>query len=309
MISNNALILRCRKESSDANNDQFFQDVINEGQKVTENELNDFVVEDTRTGNTIAGFNQIPTPENYLRAKFLYVTNNNSRYDFTFIYTEPDWQRAVAFQQSSQSNYGVLAFPRIDYVELYPTPASILPYTFQYVSEYHDMQYLDTTQGTIVSITNSAPLLALPYATVVGVGVSWQPYMAGQFFQMAGDKQWYKITSVPNTTTLILGKAYAGIAIGGFPSLNYTIGEMPRLPEAAHMLLYYYAMKEYYGGPKKDATKGTYFSNQYDKWLSWAKGTFGSRTEMGVIPSQRALRRFNARNPNLFPLTINGGGN
>lgn len=310
MKSFTTLVNRCAQDASDFKNLQFFKDAINEGEKVTENELDNFVVEDTRTGNTIAGFNQIPTPENYLRAKFLYVTNTPSRYDFRFIYSEEQWQTVVAFQQNVQSNYGIYAFPRIDYIELYPTPSSILPYTLQYVSEYHDMIYDDYALGTITSITNTAPTNALPYATVIGAGDNSQafaPYMAGMFFQMQGDRQWYKITSAPNTSTLILGKAYQGLSVNTLPNKAYTIAQMPRLPEAAHMLLYYYAMKEYYYGPKKDPTKGNMWAGLYDKWLGWAKGTFSGRTEMGVIQSQRNIRRFNGRNPNLFPMTISGG--
>lgn len=310
MKSFTALTNRCAQDTSDFKNLQFFKDAINEGEKIIENELDNFVVEDTRVGNTIAGFNQIPTPENYLRAKFLYVTNTPSRYDFRFIYSEDQWQRIVAFQQNVQSNYGVYAFPRIDFIELYPTPSSSLPYTLQYVSEYKDMQYADYNLGTIKSIANTFPTNALPYATVVGnadSGQSFQPYMAGMFFQMSGDAQWYKITSVTNTSTIILSKSYQGLAVTSFPNQAYTIAQMPRLPEAAHMLLYYYALKEYYYGPKKDPTKGNMYGGLYDKWLAWAKATFNTRTEMGVIQSQRNIRRFNARNPNLFPMTISGG--
>ncbi len=300
----NALYVKCRTAASDSNNDQFFKDAINESAKIVENELDDFVVEDTRTGNTIATLGQIPTPENFIRGKFLYVTNNPIRYDAQFIYAEDHWQRIVAFQQTVQSNYLIYAFPRVDTIELYPIPASSLPYTLQYVSEQRDMQYDDITSGTISSIVNTTPAAALPYATVTGSGTNWLPYMAGMFFQMQGDRQWYKITSVTNTTHLVLAKAYNGIAIAGFPNVNYTIGEMPRLPEAAHLLPFYWAMKSYFGEIKKDPAKMNMYGGLFDKWLAWSKGTFAGRMEMGVIPSQRALRRFNARNPNLFPMNI-----
>lgn len=307
MKSFQTLYTKCQSYASDTQSAQFFKDAINDGAKITENELDDFVVEDVRTGNTIAGFGQIPTPENYIRYKFLYVTNSPSRYDARPIYSEDQWQRIVAFQQSVQSNYLIYCFPRIDFIELYPIPSSILPYTLQYVSEFHDMQYDDVTAGSISTIVNTTPLNALPFATVTGSGTNWLPYMAGMFFQMQGDRQWYKITSVTDTTHIVLNKAYTGIAISGFPNTKYTIGEMPRLPEAIHLILFYYAMKEYYSGPKKDPTKYKLFADLYDKWLAWGKGTFAGRTEMGVIPSQRNIKRFNARNPNLFPMTINGG--
>lgn len=305
MLSFQTLYTKCKTYSSDSVNTQFFKDAINEGQKVTENELDNFVVEDTRTGNTIAGFAQILTPENYIRGKFLYVLNGTQRYDAEFVYSEEQWQTIVAFQSSVSSNFLQKVFPRIDYMELYPKPVSILPYTLQYVSEYRDMQYDDVT-GLIVSITNTAPLLAMPFATVVGNGTSWTAAMAGRYFQLTGDKNWYKITSVTDATHLVLGKAYAGIAVAGFPTLGYTIAEMPRLPEASHMLLYYYALKEYYAGPKKDSANMKKFSDLYDKWLAWSKGTFASRTEMGVIPSQRHLRRLRGKNPNLFPINMDG---
>lgn len=305
MLSFQTLYNRCINNAGDSVNTQYFKDTINEGEKVTENELNDFVVEDQRTGSTVASLNQIPTPENYIRGKFLYVTSGNLRYDAEFVYSEDAWQSIVANQQNVLSNYLRFAFPRIDYIELFPTPSSILPYLLQYVSEFHDMQYDDYSTGTIASITNSAPTLALPFATVVGTGSpAWTANLAGRYFQMTGDRQWYKITSVTNSTTLVLQKAYAGIAISGFPTAGYTIAEMPRLPEASHILLYYYAMKEYYAGPKKDSAKAQQFGALYDKWLAWAKGTYASRTAMGVIPNQRKLRGFGVRNPNLFPRNL-----
>lgn len=306
MLSFQSLYQRCAKDAGDTNNNQFFKDTINEGAKVTENELDNFVVEDMRTGNTIAGFNQIPSPENYIRAKFLYVTSGVLRYDAKFVYSEDAWQGIVASQANIQSNMLTHAFPRPDYIELFPKPSSILTYTLQYVSEYRDMQFDDVT-GLVVSITNTAPLVALPFATVIGNGTSWTANMAGRYFKMNGDNQWYKITSVTDTTHLVLGKAYAGLLssnIPQLPNLNYTIAEMPRLPEASHMLLYYYALKEYFAGPKKDAANFKKFSDLYDKWLGWAKGTFAGRMEMGVIPSQRSLRGRRLRNPNLFPQSI-----
>lgn len=304
MLSFQTLYTKAETYASDPQNVQFFKDTINQYAKVVENELDNFIVEDQVTGNTIAGLNQIPTPVDYLRAKFLYVTNGTLRYDAEFIYSEDRWQDIVAFQQTVSSNYLQFAFPRTEYIELYPVPSSILPYTLQYVSERRDMQYDDYITGTVVSITNTIPTNALPFATVVGLGTTWTPNMVGRYFQMVGDKQWYKITAVTNTTTLVLKKAYSGIAISGFPNLTYVIGEMPRLPEAIHMVLYYAAMAEYYEGPKKDTTKATYFRGLYDKWVAWGTATFNKRVEMGVIPSQRNVGRYSRRNPNLFPLNI-----
>ncbi len=301
MLSFQSLYKRCQNDTGDTVNTQYFKDTINEGEKITENELDNFLVEDVRTGSTIAGFNQIPTPENYLRVKSLYVTNGSIRYDANFVFSEDIWQTIQAYQNTVSSNYLTHAFPRVLYIELYPKPSSILTYTLQYVSEYRDMQYDDYSTGTVVSITNTVPLSALPYATVVGTGTTWTAAMAGRWFQMTGDKQWYKITSVTNATTMVIAPAYAGIAISGLPDLTYTIAEMPRLPEASHILLYYYALKEYYMGPKKDPTKGKMYSDLYDKWLAWAKGTFNKRTEMGVIPSQRRMRNLRMRNPNYYP--------
>ena len=306
MISFNALYLKCRAYASDSNNDQFFKDEINNGQKIVENELDDFIVEDMRTGSTIAGLNQVPTPENYIRTQFFYVLNGTIRYDATPIFDEDTWQRLNQVTTIS-SNYLQFIFPRVDYAELYPVPSSILTYTWQYVSASHDMQYDDYSTGTITSIVNTVPTNALPYATVTGSGTTWTATMAGQFFKMAGDQQNYKITSVTDATHLVLAKAYKGIAISGFANTKYVIGEMPRIPEASHMLLYYYAMARYYEGPKKDATKAKDFDIKFQFWLKWATGTFSKRTNQGVIPSQRNLQRMGNRNPNLFPMTLNGG--
>lgn len=311
MLSFQSLYNICIKDTSDLKNVQYFKDRINEAAKIAENELDDFVVEDQRTGNTIAGFNQIPTPENYIRGKFFYVTNGTPRYDARFIYSEAQWQRIVAFQQSVQSNYLEYVFPRIDYLELYPTPSSILPYTFQYVSEQKDMQYDDYPTGTVSTIVATVPTNALPYSTVTFSGATLTANMAGRYFKMNRDNQWYKITSVNvGASTAQLSKVYAGALssnVPQLPDLGFTIAEMPRLPEAIHFILPFFALMRYYQGVKKDPVKLKINTDMWDKWLVWAKGTFSSRTEMGVIPSQRNIRRFNARNPNLFPMTINGG--
>ncbi len=303
MLSFTTLTNKCVSAASDSVNKQFFKDSINNGQKIVENELDDFIVENTRTGMTIAGFNQIPTPEDYVRTNFFYVQSASIRYDAQTIYSEEQWQRIVSVT-AIQSNYVEYIFPRIDYIELYPTPSSSLPYTFQYVYGSTDMQYDDYKDGTIASITNVAPLGALPYATVAGVGTTWLPYMQGMWFQMQGDRQWYKISSVTDTTHLVLAKAYNGIAIAGFPTAFYTIGEMPHVPEAAHDLLYYYAMWQYYKGIKKDSSKAADFEKDFNYWLTWAKGTFANRTNQGVIPNQRTIGRFQRRNPNFFPMGL-----
>jgi len=312
MLSFTALKNICIADTSDANNIAYFAARINEAAKIAENELDDFVVEDQRTGNTIAGFNQIPTPENYIRAKFFYVTNGTPRYDARFIYSEAQWQRIVAFQQSVQSNYLEYVFPRVDYMELYPTPSTSLPYTFQFVSEQIDMQYDDYLTGTVSTILNVVPTNALPYATVTFSGETLTANMAGRYFKMNRENQWYKITSVNVAAhTAQLSKAYAGAVNGSnvpqLPDLTFTIAQMPRLPEAIHFILPFFALMRYYQGVKKDPNKMKLNEQMWDKWLAWAKGTFSNRTEMGVIPSQRNIRRFNARNPNLFPITINGG--
>jgi hypothetical protein len=308
MLSFQTLYNICVRDASDPSNVQYFKDRINEAAKIAENELDDFVVEDQRTGNTIAGFNQIPTPENYVRGKFLYVTSGSNRYDATFVYSEEQWQKLVAFQQNNKSNYLEYAFPRIDYVELLPAPSSILPYTFQYVSEQRDMQFDDyTTPGTAASFATTTPTNALPFSTFTLTGETLTANMAGRYFKMNQDNQWYKITSVTVASHLVqLNKVYQGLAPSVLPSATFTIAEMPRLPEAIHFILPFFALHRYYMGVKKDTVKQKMYGDLWAKWLTWGKGTFANRTEMGVIPSQRNLRRSGARNPNLFPMGISG---
>lgn len=309
MLSLQTLYGICVKDTSDPNNIQYFKDRLNEAAKIAENELDDFVVEDQRVGNTIAGFNQVPTPENYLRAKFFYVTNSPSRYDAQFIYSEEQWQQIVAFQQSVQSNWLQYVFPRIDYLELYPTPSSILPYTLQYVSEFRDMQFDDYAPAlpiAVSTIVTTTPASALPYSTVTfTTDVVLTANMVGRYFKLNYDNQWYKITAVNNAAhTVQLQKVYQGIAPASLPNATFTIAEMPRLPEAIHFILPFFVLWRYYGGVKKDPVKFKLNEALWTKWLAWGKGTFSTRTEMGVIPSQRHLHRLGVRNPNLFPTNI-----
>jgi hypothetical protein len=60
-----------------------------------------------------------------------------------------------------------------------------------------------------------------------------------------GDGLWYEISAVSSTTSLTLTRKYGGNTITA-GSANYTIGQMPLLPEAYHDLPWIFAAGMYW---------------------------------------------------------------
>lgn len=87
---------------------------------------------------------------------------------------------------------------------------------------------------------------------MVGTGTTWTTSMAGRYIRIAesdtankGDGFWYEIASVGSATTLTLTKPYQGTAIAA-GTASYTIGQVPRIPEAYQLAPVYRSAALYY---------------------------------------------------------------
>lgn len=285
---------RCR-DTSDASL-TFFKQNIAIGQQILESEINTFVTERTQTYTTTTS-NTYNLPDKFIRLKSLYVTIGTQRFQAEPVYDENLWQKLQS-PSPATSDQIVKVFVRRNTFEIFPTPATgTYTMTMIFEAESQPLSFDDYTTGTITTLAASG-------TSVTGSGSSWTSNMAGRFFKIDAEPTWYEISSVTNSTTLVLRSPYQGTAISAGSSA-YTIGEMPRTPSATHIIPVLYACWNYYQGAQKDSKFGAIFKKQYEDMVNWAKGTYAKRYASNVIPSQRQLRNgLHRLNPNWYPSTI-----
>lgn len=128
---------------------------------------------------------------------------------------------------------------------IWPTPGSSgNTITLYYNRIFKDMTSTDYTTGTVTVTASSA--------TVTGTGTTWTVSMIGRYFQVTTDGAWYRVLTVPSTTSLTLETVYAGTTGTG---LAYTIGESPEIPEQMHQYIPYCVAGNYYGGVRRDSVQ------------------------------------------------------
>lgn len=149
-----------------------------------------------------------------------------------------------------------------------------------------DMTRANYTTGTITSITSGAKAL-------VGSGSSWngRKPLGEQWIKIdetTGDLRWYRIASIDSDTTLTLDSPYVGDTISAATE-GYTLGEMPVVPEAYQIGLFYRPMALYYM-KLENPTMAMMYWNLYDGGYELGKvrkpaGIVGQmiQTELGML--------------------------
>ena len=175
--------------------------------------------------------------------------------------------------------------------------------TMNYKTRITDLTMADVTQTTssqTVSITTNT-------ATVTASGSAFKNWMEGQWIRIPhsstdaanGDEQWYQIDSVTSGTVLTLKNNYTGDTVTG---ANFTIGEVPILPEDYQDLPLYRMGVIYYTTRLPDPTRAALYQDLYDRGYNALNAEFGSKTTNVVLTDTD----YPIANPNLFSGTISG---
>ena len=181
-------------------------------------------------------------------------------------------------------------------VGFYPTPAtSSNTITMPYRLLSRNLVVADYTTGTITTATNAG-------TTIVGSGTTWTSQMAGRFIRITradgaatGDGEWYEISSVTNTTTLVLRKKYQGTTLAA-ASATYTIGEMPDLPRDFHQTPVWGALRVYFTSINPDPTRAALYRDLFNEDIVAMKEKYQRKTDSPVIEDLGRSRM----NPNLY---------
>lgn len=278
-----------------SNNKAYGLRLINENIRQVCSEHQFDFLEKTKTYSTVADQQFYDLPADYNKMISLYVEVSSTRHVPKEVPTRDFWDRVNSQSSSSDEPYYRFIFG--NQFGLYPTPATslsdamVLTYRKQAVNLLNE----DYTTGTITTATNGSK-------TIVGDSTVWTSAMAGRWLRITGptgDHQWYQIESVTNNTTLVLEKAYEGVSIAA-GSAAYTIGEMPILPNAFHMMPVYYAAHVYFATKNVDNGRAQKFADLYTTLLNQLKSDHGRKSNSVVIEDDNEY----FLNPNLAPRNV-----
>ena len=140
--------------------------------------------------------------------------------------------------------------------------------------------------GTIVTGSGTT------FVSDMGSGLRWLQVTAP-----TGDNQWYQIGSFIDTTHITLLNPYTGTSVSG---ANYTIGEMPILPEDYQDLALYRALWIYFTSIVPDNSRSKLYKDMYEEGYAMLNQEYGQKNTSPVLTDTDAA----VYNPNLFVRSV-----
>jgi hypothetical protein len=254
-------------------------------------------LEKTMSISTVAAQQFYDLPGDYLKTVTLTVTIGSTKYTPKESPSRQHWDYLNS--NSNSSDIPQFFFIFNGQLGIWPTPSSSIAsaITLTYRRNVPDLSLADYTTGTITSIANGANAL-------VGSGTSWTAAMIGRYLRIDqsnttannGDGRWYEIDTYSSATALGLKRNYVGATLAA-SSATYTIGQMPILPEAYHMMPVYNAASVYFITKNIDQGRSQKFQEKYDAMFEQLKRDHGSKTN-NVVVLDTSGQMMNA---NLFP--------
>lgn len=199
-------------------------------------------------------------------------------------------------------------FPQFFYIFdkeilLYPTPASNSNViTLHYKKRISDLS-MDDVNETTSSMTVGA---TINDATISASGAAFKKWMSYSGWlripysstdASSGDNRWYQIDSITSTSALELKNSYMGATITG---ANFTISDVPILPEDYQDLPLYKALRLYYTSRVPDPQRASDYKAMYDEGYALLDAKYGSKSTTPVLTDTEAQ----VFNPNLFPRNL-----
>ena len=136
-------------------------------------------------------------------------------------------------------------------IKIWPIPASsanVITYNFD--KRVIENAVADYTVGSVGTATGGTTTIM---ANTSGTATGWTDSMEGRFILVSksnnantGDGEWYEISRVSNSTTMILTAPYEGQNIVSGTAV-YVIGEVSPLPDGFHELPVYRSAEIYWG--------------------------------------------------------------
>lgn len=196
--------------------------------------------------DTVANQEYVEIPNKIRRVVSVRQENGSSNvvvYLPKLIFDPTKWDLIIASKLGT-SDVPYFVYQREERLYIQPIPSGVNTIKIRGRIDIRDVNIIDYSTGTIVSIANGA-------TTVTGTGTSWTASMAGRWIRITesdtinkGDGYWYEISSVTSGTILELKKPYQGTSISA-GSAAYTLGQITYEPEAYQMAPIYRATAQW----------------------------------------------------------------
>ena len=238
-------------------------------------------------GGTVAGQQFYQLPSDIKVMENVYVLSGNIRYSMKECPDRKYWDMLnfVPFSSNVPEFYYIFN----GQLGIYPIPSSSnMQLTYVYKKRLVDLSQADYVAGT-VTVTNGS-------FTVTGSGTVFTNQMVGRWLNISetngGDNQWYQISTYVSSTQLMLANPYNGATV----TANYTIGEVPLLPEDYQDLPLYRALVTYFTTVVPDEERARTFKALYDEGFEMLNAEYGAKSNTVDITS----RDEEIVNPNLY---------
>ncbi len=188
---------------------------------------------------------------------------------------EEDWRKLniSPYTSSYVWNYFVLGN---DQIGLYPIPSDTITNGLRFVYQPQDVDLTKSDYST------GTATVAIGATTVTGSGTAWDATMVGMQFQVTSgtDGNWYEVTSVTNSTTLVIKTPYAGVASAS--GATYRMGQVFIFPGEYDDVPVDYALARFFES-RNNPARASYHKNKYDEAVRDAIEKYSSSSTSNVI--------------------------
>lgn len=237
------------------------------------------------TADTVASQQSYELPADLNKLTSVKVTVSSIDYPLEEVVNEDEWNLLNDQGSAYTSDISTHFYLKDNNILLYPYPANDGDtITYYYTRKDKDMSADNYTTGNITTLANEG-------TAVTGSGTTWTAAMVGRFFKVNSDGYWYKISARTDNTHITLEKAYQGTAISG-GSENYTIAEVPLLPEEYQLALVYKPCWLYFLS-KRNSAMAFNFKALYDEIVRSMRAEEDTTTSIVIKKGEGEVKNIN----------------
>ena len=210
----------------------------------------------TQSTNTAVGQQYYSYPPGVINVESATIQQGTIVYPIKVVNSQEEWNYINQYPNTN-TMIPQFIFPRQHDFGVWPVPNATHALTLNFIYTTPPLNVADYTSGTVTVTSNSQ--------SVTSSGAVFTANMIGRYFVLTDASgnptdYWYKITGVNySTNVLTLQSYYEGTTAA---SQKYLIGQVPELPDEAHILLSWGVTSDWFAS-RGNTDKSTNFNNLY----------------------------------------------
>ena len=210
----------------------------------------------TQSTNTAVGQQYYSYPPGVINVESATIQQGTIVYPIKVVNSQEEWNYINQYPNTN-TMIPQFIFPRQYDFGVWPVPNATHALTLNFIYTTPPLNVADYTSGTVTVTSNSQ--------SVTSSGAVFTANMIGRYFVLTDASgnptdYWYKITGVNySTNVLTLQSYYEGTTAA---SQKYLIGQVPELPDEAHILLSWGVTSDWFAS-RGNTDKSTNFNNLY----------------------------------------------